>query len=106
KKERRRPVETDALWKRWKNRKAKTFSHRFHSAWKTLRQKRSEFPTVPTGPTTAAIHLKKGNFLSEGWGAPHIECSARSARQRTPCRRPSCGSAVRAGAASRILRDG
>jgi len=41
------------------------------NAWKTLRKKRSEFPTVPTGPTTAAIHLKKGNFLSEGWGAPN-----------------------------------
>jgi hypothetical protein len=25
---------------------------------------------VPTGPT-AAIHLKKGDFLSEEWGAPH-----------------------------------
>jgi hypothetical protein len=28
------------------------------------------FFTVPTGPT-AAIHLKKDNFLSEEWGAPH-----------------------------------
>ena len=25
---------------------------------------------VPTGPT-AAIHLKKDEFLSEEWGAPH-----------------------------------
>ena len=47
----------------------KRFSHRFHSAWKTLRPKRCEFPTVPTGPMTAAIHLKKGDFLSEEWGA-------------------------------------
>jgi hypothetical protein len=38
----------------------KRFSHRFPSAWKTLRKKRSEFPTVPTGPTTVAIHLQKG----------------------------------------------
>jgi hypothetical protein len=28
------------------------------------------FFTVPTGPT-AAIHLKKDDFLSEEWGAPH-----------------------------------
>jgi hypothetical protein len=31
--------------------------------------KKARLFTVPTGPT-AAIHLKKDDFLSEEWGAP------------------------------------
>jgi hypothetical protein len=38
--------------------------------------KKARLFTVPTGPT-AAIHLKKGDFLSEEWGAPQ-STSARS----------------------------
>jgi hypothetical protein len=53
-------VETDALWKPWKNRRAQEIFPPFPQRWKTLRKKRSEFPTVPTGPTTVAIHLQKG----------------------------------------------
>jgi len=37
---------------------ANRFYHRSHSAWKTPREKRSEFPTVPTAP--AANHIKEG----------------------------------------------
>jgi hypothetical protein len=33
------------------------------------------FFTVPTGPT-AAIHLKKDDFLSEEWGAPQLKTSS------------------------------
>jgi hypothetical protein len=46
------------------------------------------FPTFPTGPTaavdpqtelfsTAAFHLRKANFLSEGWGVPQFSCVIR-----------------------------
>jgi hypothetical protein len=36
---------------------------------KKTSQRTLGFFTVPTGPT-AAIHLKKDDFLSEEWGAP------------------------------------
>jgi len=37
---------------------------------KKTSQRTLGFFTVPAGPT-AAIHLKKDDFLSEEWGAPH-----------------------------------
>lgn len=37
----------------------KPFFHRSHIAWKTPRQKRAEFPTVPTAPTAVYQNDKK-----------------------------------------------
>ena len=58
-----RAVETAAPWKRWKNRRR--FSPRSHRAWKTLRLKRSEFPTVPTASAAGDknIFLKAVNIV-------------------------------------------
>ena len=48
-------VETAALWKGGGT--AVEFPPPFHRAWKTLRQRRSEFPTVPTASATGHINF-------------------------------------------------
>lgn len=51
-------MEPAALWKQWKIKLQRRFFHCSHIAWKTLRkkQKRGEFPTVPTA-STAGFNL-------------------------------------------------
>ena len=57
------PSLSPKLWKltrcgnRGKIKEPKRFSHCFHSAWKTLRKRRSEFPTVPTA-SAASFSIK------------------------------------------------
>ncbi len=62
------PSSSPKLWKltrygnRGKIKEPKRFSHRFHSAWKTLRKRRSEFPTVPTA-SAASSSIKNPTTL-------------------------------------------
>ena len=56
-------METAARWKPWKNKRP--FFHRFPQAWKTLRPKHSEFPTVPTASAAALMNIfrKAGSII-------------------------------------------
>jgi hypothetical protein len=61
-----RPVETGALWKRWKNQRAKAIFPVFpQPLGKLSAQSAPSFPQFPTGPTPSADHLKKEDFLSK-----------------------------------------
>jgi hypothetical protein len=66
-------VETAALWKAVEKSNG-DFPTAFHRAWKTLRRKGSEFPTVPTASTAGFVYAynryfkKQAAHLYFAWG--------------------------------------